>query len=80
MAALEENHALTTIAQGYAECVVSDPDNAAVWSFCAAVAFKRTTSEGAESAQFAQQTAGVLQAIMEGTGNPCRDAIPSQCR
>lgn len=78
MAAFEENDELTTIAQGYAERAQSDPDNAQAWSFCAAVAFKRAMGEGAESAQFAQQTAEVLQSIMEGTGNPCPDAIPSQ--
>lgn len=78
MAAFEENDELTAIAQDYAERAQSEPDNAQAFSFCSAVAFKRAMGEGAESAQFAQQTAQLLQSIMEGTVNPCPDAIPPQ--
>jgi hypothetical protein len=77
MAALEENDALTAIAERYAGRAQSEPD-AQAWAMCAAVAFKRAMGEGAESAQFAQQTAQVLQTILVGSANPCPDAIPAQ--
>lgn len=78
MAAFEQNDALASIAQQYAERAQSDPANAQAWSFCAAVAFKRAMGEGAEAAQFAQQTAQVLQTILETGANPYPDAIPAQ--
>lgn len=78
MAAVEENGALSALAESYAERAESDPANAQAWSFCAAVAFKRAMGEGGESAQFAQQTAQVLQTIMVGSANPCPDAILPQ--
>lgn len=78
MAALEENDELTALAERYAERAQTDPANAQAWSFCSAVAFKRAMGDGEEAAQFAQQTAQVLQTILEGTGNPCPDAIPPQ--
>lgn len=78
MAALEENGELTALAERYAERAQSDPDNAQAWTFCSAVAFKRAMGDGAEAAQFAQQSAQVLQTILVGSSNPCPDAIPSQ--
>jgi hypothetical protein len=77
MAALEENGELTAIAERYAERAQAEPD-AQAWAMCAAVAFKRAMGEGAESAQFARQTAQVLQTILVGSANPCPDAIPAQ--
>lgn len=78
MAAVEENDALSTLAESYAERAEADPANAQAWSFCSAVAFKRAMGEGGESAQFAQQTAQVLQTILVGSANPCPDAILPQ--
>ena len=78
MAALEENDELTALAERYATQAETDPANAQAWSMCAAVAFNRAMGDGAQSAQFAQQTAQVLQSILAGGGNPCPDAIPPQ--
>lgn len=78
MAALEENTELTDLAQRYAERAQSDPANAQAWSFCAAVAFKRAMGEGDDAGEFARNTAQVLQSILEGSANPCPDAIPPQ--
>lgn len=78
MAALEENGELSALAESYAERAGSDPANAQAWSFCSAVAFKRAMGEGGESAQFARQTAQVLQTILVGSANPCPDAILPQ--
>ena len=75
VAAIEENDELTALAESYAERAQTEPGNAQAFSFCSAVAFKRAMGEGAESAQFARQTAEVLKTILVGTGNPCPDAI-----
>ena len=78
MAALEENDGLTAIAERYAALAESDAGNAQAWSMCAAVAFNRAMGDAAQSAQFAQQTAQVLQSILVGSANPCPEAIPPQ--
>lgn len=76
-AALEENSELTAIAERYSERAQSEPEVQA-WSFCAAVAFKRAMGENDEAAQFARQSAQLLQSILVGSSNPCPDAIPAQ--
>lgn len=78
MAALEENSGLTAIAERYAAQAETDPANAQAWSMCSAVAFNRAMGEGGTAAQFAQQTAQLLQSILVGSGNPCPDAILPQ--
>ncbi|HEY4530422.1 MAG TPA: hypothetical protein VIG97_08885 [Luteimonas sp.] len=78
MAAVEANDAQIAVAERYAALAESDPDNAQAWTMCSAVAFKRAMGEGGDFAQYARQTAQVLQLILTSPGNPCADAIPAQ--
>jgi hypothetical protein len=78
VAALEENDELSALAERYATQAETDPVNAQAWSMCAAVAFNRAMGDEAQSAQFAQQTAQILQSILVGSNNPCPDAILPQ--
>ncbi|MBJ6980908.1 hypothetical protein [Luteimonas sp. MC1572] len=78
MAALESNEEHVAIAERYAALAESDPDNAQAWSMCSAVAFKRAMDDGPQFAEYAQQTAQMLQLIMTSPANPCDDAIPAR--
>ncbi|MDT4834494.1 hypothetical protein FQZ97_681320 [compost metagenome] len=73
--AATDNQAHAAIAQRYSEMAQSDPDNAQAWSMCAAVAFKRSQSDGEDFSRYARQMAETLK-LMDANGNPCSDAIP----
>ncbi|BAN45737.1 hypothetical protein [Metapseudomonas resinovorans] len=73
--AATDNQAHLAIAQRYSELAQNDPDNAQAWTMCAAVAFKRSQSDGEDFSRYARQMADNLK-LMDANGNPCSDAIP----
>lgn len=65
------------IALKYRQQALSDPDNAQVWTACAAAALKRHTANPGEADAYGGQMATVLKTIIVDPGaSPCPDAIP----
>ena len=76
-AAANDPASVGDVALKYRQQALSDPDNAQLWTACAAAALKRHTANAGEADAYGAQMATVLKTIIVDPGaSPCPDAIP----
>lgn len=66
------------IAERYRQRALSEPQDAQLWTMCAAAAYKRSVSDGQNTARYARQMAASIRQILTSQSNPCPDAISAE--